>query len=76
MNACLLLLINRPGEITAIMGSSGSGKSTLIETLANRKDPRRVNGIVLVDGRPRDASFLLTTGYCEQDDYLSGQLTP
>lgn len=58
------------------MGSSGSGKSSLIDVLADRKNPKQVKGIILVDGQPRDKGFLLRMGYCEQDDYLAGAVGP
>lgn len=66
----------RPGEITAIAGPSGAGKTTLLEILAGKISPRKVSGLVLVNGRPIDAtSFRRISGYVTQDDALFPLLT-
>ena len=56
-------------------GPSGCGKSSLLDVLADRKDPRGMSGLVLVDGMPRHPSFRYTVGYVVQDDICSGTLT-
>ena len=61
--------------MNAIMGPSGCGKSSLLDILADRKDPRGLKGLVLVDGAPRHPSFRYTVGYVVQDDICSGTLT-
>ena len=61
--------------MNAIMGPSGCGKSSLLDILADRKDPRGLEGLVLVDGAPRHPSFRYTVGYVVQDDICSGTLT-
>lgn len=57
-----------PGKLVALMGSSGAGKTTLMDVLAQRKDSGRIEGSILVNGRPQGISFQRTTGYCEQND--------
>jgi len=39
-----------------------------MDVLAQRKDSGRVEGSILVDGKPQNISFQRTTGYCEQND--------
>ncbi|KAH7002660.1 ABC multidrug transporter [Ilyonectria destructans] len=58
----------KPGTLTALMGSSGAGKTTLLDVLAQRKTEGKIEGSVLVDGRPLPISFQRSTGYCEQLD--------
>ena len=58
----------KPGQLVALMGSSGAGKTTLMDVLAQRKDSGRVEGSIMVNGRPQGISFQRTTGYCEQND--------
>lgn len=66
----------RPGEITAVVGPSGAGKTTLLSILAGMVPLRRVNGEVLVNGRPMDAAlFRRVSGYVPQEDSLIPQLT-
>jgi ABC-type multidrug transport system ATPase subunit len=50
------------------MGSSGAGKTTLMDVLAQRKDSGRIEGSIMVNGKPQGISFQRTTGYCEQND--------
>ncbi|KAK5681587.1 hypothetical protein LTS10_006120 [Elasticomyces elasticus] len=57
-----------PGQLVALMGSSGAGKTTLMDVLAQRKDSGRVEGSIMVNGKPQGISFQRTTGYCEQND--------
>jgi ATP-binding cassette subfamily G (WHITE) protein 2 (SNQ2) len=58
----------RPGHLVALMGSSGAGKTTLMDVLAQRKDSGRIEGSIMVNGKPQGISFQRTTGYCEQND--------
>lgn len=58
----------KPGQLTALMGVSGAGKTTLLDVLATRVTMGVVTGDMLVDGRPRDASFQRKTGYAQQQD--------
>jgi ATP-binding cassette, subfamily G (WHITE), member 2, PDR len=58
----------KPGTCTALMGVSGAGKTTLLDVLATRVTMGVVTGEMLVDGRPRDASFQRKTGYVQQQD--------
>ncbi|KAF1353963.1 ABC-2 type transporter-domain-containing protein [Delphinella strobiligena] len=58
----------KPGTLTALMGVSGAGKTTLLDCLATRVTMGVITGDMLVDGRPRDASFQRKTGYVQQQD--------
>ncbi|KAI4599597.1 hypothetical protein KJ359_001694 [Pestalotiopsis sp. 9143b] len=58
----------KPGQLVALMGSSGAGKTTLMDVLAQRKDSGRVEGSIMVNGKPQGISFQRSTGYCEQND--------
>ncbi|EFW98765.1 ABC multidrug transporter [Grosmannia clavigera kw1407] len=58
----------KPGQLVALMGSSGAGKTTLMDVLAQRKDAGRVEGSIMVNGKPQGISFQRATGYCEQND--------
>ncbi|KAI8586359.1 ABC-2 type transporter-domain-containing protein [Geranomyces variabilis] len=58
----------KPGTLTALMGVSGAGKTTLLDCLATRVTMGVVSGEMLVDGKPRDASFQRKTGYVQQQD--------
>ncbi|KAL2162348.1 hypothetical protein VTH06DRAFT_7261 [Thermothelomyces fergusii] len=58
----------KPGTLTALMGVSGAGKTTLLDCLADRASVGVITGEMLVDGRPRDASFQRKTGYVQQQD--------
>ncbi|GBG35205.1 ABC transporter G family member 44, partial [Hondaea fermentalgiana] len=64
------------GTLTALMGSSGAGKSTLMDVLALRKTGGRIEGEVLVNGRPQDkTTFSRIIGYVEQNDIHSPKAT-
>ena len=64
------------GKMTALMGSSGAGKTTLMDVLALRKSSGIVEGEVRVNGHLQDSkSFRRCTGYVEQFDVQSEQLT-
>ncbi|KAK3950278.1 ABC-2 type transporter-domain-containing protein [Pseudoneurospora amorphoporcata] len=58
----------KPGTLTALMGVSGAGKTTLLDCLADRINVGVITGEMLVDGKPRDASFQRKTGYVQQQD--------
>ncbi|EKG19816.1 ABC transporter-like protein [Macrophomina phaseolina MS6] len=58
----------RPGQLTALMGASGAGKTTLLDTLAQRKSEGRVDGTVLLNGKPLDDAFGRACGFCMQQD--------
>ncbi|KAI9043311.1 uncharacterized protein KD926_003841 [Aspergillus affinis] len=58
----------KPGMLGALMGASGAGKTTLLDVLAQRKTEGRIEGSIMVDGRPLSLSFQRSAGYCEQLD--------
>ncbi|RMZ85443.1 hypothetical protein DV737_g853, partial [Chaetothyriales sp. CBS 132003] len=58
----------KPGMLGALMGASGAGKTTLLDVLAQRKTEGKIQGAVMVDGRPLSVSFQRSVGYCEQFD--------
>ncbi|KAH7142059.1 ABC-2 type transporter-domain-containing protein [Dactylonectria macrodidyma] len=58
----------KPGTLTALMGVSGAGKTTLLDCLADRAAVGVITGEMLVNGKPRDASFQRKTGYVQQQD--------
>jgi len=65
-----------PGRMTALMGSSGAGKTTLLDCIAGRKTVGRLQGSILVNGRPKEThSFARLTGYVEQSDIHIGTAT-
>lgn len=39
-----------------------------MDVLAQRKDSGRIEGSIMVNGKPQSISFQRTTGYCEQND--------
>lgn len=62
--------------MTALMGSSGAGKTTLMDVLALRKTSGQIEGEVWLNGHPQEQeSFRRCTGYVEQFDEQSAQLT-
>jgi ABC-type lipoprotein export system ATPase subunit len=64
------------GKLTALMGSSGAGKTTLMDVLALRKTSGKVEGEICLNGFPQEEkSFRRCTGYVEQFDVQSPQLT-
>ncbi|KAE8322760.1 ABC-2 type transporter-domain-containing protein [Aspergillus sergii] len=58
----------KPGMLGALMGASGAGKTTLLDVLAQRKTEGKIEGSIMVDGRPLSVSFQRSAGYCEQLD--------
>jgi hypothetical protein len=46
-----------------------------MDVLAQRKDSGRIEGSIMINGRPQGISFQRTTGYCEQNDVHEGTAT-
>ncbi|KAM0933651.1 putative ABC-type xenobiotic transporter [Dioscorea sansibarensis] len=66
----------RPGVLTALMGVSGAGKTTLMDVLAGRKTGGYIAGDIRISGYPKNqATFARISGYCEQNDIHSPQVT-
>ncbi|KAM0064291.1 putative ABC-type sulfate transporter [Helianthus debilis subsp. tardiflorus] len=66
----------RPGVLTALMGVSGAGKTTLLDVLAGRKTSGVVEGEIRIGGYPKvQDTFARISGYCEQTDVHSPQIT-
>jgi ABC-type multidrug transport system ATPase subunit len=66
----------RPGVLTALMGVSGAGKTTLLDVLAGRKTGGYIEGQTKIGGYPKvQETFARISGYCEQTDVHSPQIT-
>ncbi|KAK5578429.1 hypothetical protein RB653_008100 [Dictyostelium firmibasis] len=64
-----------PG-MCALMGPSGAGKSTLMDVLAKRKNVGTITGDIRINGElVKDMNITRFTGYVEQQDILSANLT-
>lgn len=66
----------RPGILTALMGVSGAGKTTLIDVLSGRKTGGIIEGDIRIGGYPKvQHTFARISGYCEQNDIHSPNIT-
>ncbi|XP_004496191.1 pleiotropic drug resistance protein 2-like [Cicer arietinum] len=66
----------RPGVLTALVGVTGAGKTTLMDVLAGRKTGGYIEGSISVSGYSKNqATFARISGYCEQNDIHSPNLT-
>ncbi|XP_058107894.1 pleiotropic drug resistance protein 1-like [Magnolia sinica] len=66
----------RPGVLTCLMGVSGAGKTTLMDVLAGRKTGGYIEGSITISGYPKNQeTFARVSGYCEQNDIHSPNLT-
>ncbi|KAK7268421.1 hypothetical protein RIF29_21119 [Crotalaria pallida] len=66
----------RPGVLTALVGVTGAGKTTLLDVLAGRKTGGYIEGSISISGYPKNqTTFARISGYCEQNDIHSPNLT-
>ncbi|KAL8130556.1 LOW QUALITY PROTEIN: hypothetical protein V2J09_019711 [Rumex salicifolius] len=66
----------RPGVLTALMGVTGAGKTTLLDVLAGRKTSGYIEDDIRISGFPKvQETFARVSGYCEQTDIHSSQIT-
>ncbi|KAJ3709077.1 hypothetical protein LUZ61_012782 [Rhynchospora tenuis] len=58
------------------MGVTGAGKTTLLDVLSGRKTGGYIEGEILIGGYPKvQQTFARISGYCEQTDIHSPQIT-
>ncbi|KAH7669104.1 Iron-chelate-transporting ATPase protein [Dioscorea alata] len=66
----------QPGILSVLMGVSGAGKTTLLDVLAGRKTGGVIEGDIRIGGYPKtQETFARISGYCEQTDIHSPQIT-
>ncbi|XVE91137.1 hypothetical protein DITRI_Ditri20bG0130600 [Diplodiscus trichospermus] len=66
----------RAGIMTALVGVTGAGKTTLMDVLAGRKTGGYIEGSISISGYPKNqATFTRVSGYCEQNDIHSPNVT-
>jgi ABC-type multidrug transport system ATPase subunit len=66
----------QPGVLSALMGVTGAGKTTLLDVLAGRKTGGVIEGDIKIGGYPKvQQTFARISGYCEQTDVHSPQIT-
>ncbi|KAG6408624.1 hypothetical protein SASPL_131642 [Salvia splendens] len=66
----------KPSVLTALMGVSGAGKTTLLDVLSGRKTSGTIEGEIKIGGYPKvQSTFSRISGYCEQTDIHSPQIT-
>lgn len=66
----------RPGVLTALMGISGAGKTTLMDVLSGRKTGGYIESDIRISEFPKvQETFTRISGYCEQNDIHSPQVT-
>lgn len=59
-----------------LVGVSGAGKTTLMDVLAGRKTGGYIEGDIRISGYPKNQeTFARISGYCEQTDIHSPQVT-
>lgn len=73
---CNVSGVFRPHVLTALVGSSGAGKTTLMDVLAGRKTGGYIEGDIRISGHVKEqSSFVRMSGYVEQNDIHSPQVT-
>ncbi|KAL4180863.1 hypothetical protein AMTRI_Chr12g234470 [Amborella trichopoda] len=66
----------RPGVLTCLMGVRGAGKTSLMDVLAEHKTGGYIEGSISISGySKKQETFARISGYCEQNDIHSPNLT-